>query len=121
MYGMKAMMSMVWTSAVLISAYHILFMSEYYFGGSGTQDIGEYYKSAFVKSKMMPVLMKEEKKILVMIKLVASDSVCNPIKLTNAMFIVRIIMFITEISTVTVLLRTIPMFLSDMKISQMVF
>jgi len=33
----------------------------------------EYYKSAFVNSKIMPVLMKEEMKIEVMTALVASD------------------------------------------------
>lgn len=59
--------------------------------------------------------------MLDMIKLVAYDSVCNPMKLTNAMFIVRIIMFITEISTVTVLLRANPTFLSEMYCSQIPF
>ena len=115
------MISIVLMSAVLISPYHCLFKSVYCCGGSGTHDKGEYSKSAFVKSKMIPVLMNEEKKILVIIKLVAYDSVCNPMKLTKAMFILRITMFITEISTVTVLLRAIPVVLSELYVIHVTF
>lgn len=62
---------------------------------------GEYFKFAFVKRRITPVLKKEAMKILFIMAPVVKDLVSRPIRLMRFIFKVRIIMFHTEIKIVT--------------------
>lgn len=101
-YGKNAIISIVWIIDGEISIYQPSSKSGYK-PWSGINLSGEYYNSALVKRRMIPVLKNDAMKILFIIALVVRDFVSSPMLLISLIFTVRMIMFHTDIKMVTAL------------------
>jgi 5-carboxymethyl-2-hydroxymuconate isomerase len=106
-YGIKAEIVMVVTRALEISKYQSCPRSANY-AWIGMNFNIEYSRSAFVKSKRIPVLMNWVMNTVIMIMVVRMLTVSRPMYSIILVFRVRRIMLNTEIKTVTEVPRSLP-------------
>lgn len=116
------MMNIVLVSCGPISSYQFSLKSGYQlWRGNRANGYGVSFNSAFVISKIIPVLINVAQKIDTIIRLTCFETVAYPIEFINLMLIVLITILIMETKIVTVLVRPRPVAMSFQYLQQSSF